>query len=34
MLAAIDYWRDAPVWTPQSIATATADWFNYLGNAR
>jgi len=32
MLANIDYWRDAPVWTPQTIATATADWFNYLGN--
>jgi UDP-glucose 4-epimerase len=32
MLAAIDYWRDAPVWTPQSIAAATADWFKHLGN--
>jgi UDP-glucose 4-epimerase len=32
MMAAIEYWRDAPVWTPASIATATADWFKYLGN--
>jgi UDP-glucose 4-epimerase len=34
MLAAIDYWRDAPVWTPASIAAATAEWFDYLGNRR
>ncbi len=35
MLDNIDYWREAPVWTPDSIATATADWFKYLGaNAR
>ena len=26
----IDDWRDAPVWTPESIATATADWFRLL----
>jgi UDP-glucose 4-epimerase len=32
MLASIEYWRDAPVWTPQSIAAATADWFKHLGN--
>ena len=31
MLKAIDYWRDAPVWTPESIAEATRDWFAYLG---
>jgi UDP-glucose 4-epimerase len=31
MLDAIDYWRDAPVWTPESIAVATKDWFTYLG---
>src|SRR5215467_2934424 len=30
MLKAIDYWRDAPVWTPESIAEATKDWFTYL----
>jgi len=28
----IDYWRTAPVWNPKSIATATQDWFKYLGN--
>jgi UDP-glucose 4-epimerase len=27
----IDYWREAPVWTPDSIAVATTDWFKYLG---
>ena len=29
----IDYWRNAPVWTPDSIASATQDWFKYLGAA-
>lgn len=28
----IEYWRNAPVWTPDSIATATIDWFKFLGN--
>jgi UDP-glucose 4-epimerase len=32
MLSAIDYWRDAPVWTPATIAAATAEWFKHLGN--
>jgi len=27
----IESWRDAPVWTPATIATATEDWFRYLG---
>jgi len=31
MLDNIDYWRDAPVWTPDTIAGATADWFKHLG---
>ena len=26
----IDYWREAPVWTPDSIATATKEWFDHL----
>lgn len=26
----IDLWKDAPVWTPDSIAEATKDWFKYL----
>jgi UDP-glucose 4-epimerase len=30
MLAHIDYWREAPLWTSTSIADATADWFKYL----
>ena len=28
--ANIDYWKDAVVWTPQTISDATADWFKYL----
>ncbi len=31
MLENIDYWRDAPLWTPHSIAKATETWFRYLG---
>jgi UDP-glucose 4-epimerase len=31
MLDHIDLWRDAPVWDEKSIATATKDWFSYLG---
>ena len=31
MLDNIEYWRDAPVWRPESIAEATRDWFAYLG---
>jgi len=30
MLKHIDYWRAAPVWTPQSIASATDSWFKHL----
>ncbi|MFA5160830.1 MAG: SDR family oxidoreductase [Elusimicrobiales bacterium] len=30
MLANIDYWKQAPLWTPESIAEATRDWFKYL----
>lgn len=33
VLKHIDYWREAPVWTPTSIATATEDWFKYLGGS-
>ena len=32
MLEHIDYWRDAPVWNPESIAEATTEWFTYLGD--
>ena len=31
MLEHIEYWREAPVWTVDSIKDATADWFKYLG---
>jgi UDP-glucose 4-epimerase len=30
MLANIDYWREAPVWNPASIADATKEWFQFL----
>lgn len=32
MLDNIDYWREAPVWTPDKIETATATWFKHLGS--
>lgn len=31
LLENIDYWREAPVWTPESIARATREWFQLLG---
>lgn len=30
ILEHIDYWKEAPVWTPQTIEKATEDWFKYL----
>ncbi len=30
MLENINYWREAPVWTPQAIEHATLDWFKYI----
>jgi UDP-glucose 4-epimerase len=30
MVDNIDYWRQAPVWTPEKIADATQEWFTYL----
>lgn len=30
----IDYWREAPVWTPESIGEATKEWFAYLGGKK
>lgn len=30
MLERIEDWRDAPVWDPSSIQSATASWFRYL----
>ena len=31
LLQDIDYWKEAPVWTPETISHATEDWFRYLG---
>jgi len=31
LLARIDDWREAPVWTPAAIAEATDAWFRHLG---
>ena len=31
ILENISYWKEAPVWTPESIEDATRDWFKYLG---
>ena len=31
LLKNIDYWREAPVWTAETINDATKDWFKYLG---
>ncbi|OPX91947.1 MAG: UDP-glucose 4-epimerase [Pelotomaculum sp. PtaB.Bin104] len=30
LLRNIDYWREAPLWTEESIAEITKDWFSYL----
>ena len=30
ILKQIDYWKDAHIWTPDSIAEATEAWFSYL----
>lgn len=30
LLAEIDYWREAPVWTPESIKEVTKEWFKNL----
>lgn len=30
MLDNIDYWKDAPIWTPEAIGEATKNWFRFL----
>jgi len=30
VLENIDYWKNAPVWTPEKIKEATSEWFKYL----
>lgn len=32
MLENIEYWRDAPIWNPESIEIATKEWFRFLDN--
>ena len=32
MLTEIEHWRDAPLWDQASIAKATRQWFEYLGD--
>jgi UDP-glucose 4-epimerase len=31
MLKQLDSWREAPVWSPESISNATKSWFKHLG---
>ncbi len=31
VLENIDYWKEAPVWTPETISKETKNWFKYLG---
>ena len=31
ILKHLDYWKEAPVWTPETISHETKDWFKYLG---
>jgi UDP-glucose 4-epimerase len=33
ILEKIDYWREAPLWDPDSIKAATKTWFTYLGES-
>lgn len=30
VLANIEYWKEAPLWTPETIEKATEDWFKFL----
>jgi len=34
VLAAIDYWSEAPLWEPDTIAKATETWFKHLSEDR
>jgi UDP-glucose 4-epimerase len=33
LLEHIDYWREAPVWKPDTIVDATQGWFKYFGKS-
>ncbi|MFH1229709.1 MAG: GDP-mannose 4,6-dehydratase, partial [Candidatus Aenigmatarchaeota archaeon] len=34
MLDNIEYWKNAPLWEPESIKKATEKWFKYLGKGK
>jgi UDP-glucose 4-epimerase len=34
MIDNIDYWKDAPLWTPDNIKDETKSWFKYLGDKK
>jgi len=34
MLDNIEYWKDAPLWTPENIEEATRTWFKHLGDKK
>ena len=34
IVADIEYWKNAPLWDPASIAQATRTWFQYLGSSK
>jgi UDP-glucose 4-epimerase len=34
VLEHIDWWREAPVWTPETIGEAAAEWFKYLSDKK
>jgi len=34
MIENIDYWKDAPLWTPDNIKDETKSWFKYLGDKK
>ena len=34
LLGNIDYWRQAPIWTPEAIAEATKEWHEYLDSVK
>ena len=33
VLANIEYWREAPLWNPETIGKATESWFKFLGGS-
>jgi UDP-glucose 4-epimerase len=33
VLDSIEYWREAPLWTPEKISDATETWFEFMNKA-